>query len=96
MTEERFLVTGALGCVGAWTVRELVREGTPVVGFDLGSNDRRLTQILDPGDRELDVAAWGMMGANVFLGLRFAVWDDAEGEHIAEVMSRVWRQGFGA
>jgi UDP-glucuronate 4-epimerase len=52
MTEERFLVTGALGCVGAWTVRELVREGTPVVGFDLGSNDRRLTQILDPGDRE--------------------------------------------
>lgn len=45
-------------------------------------------------DRELDVAAWGMMGANVFLGLRFAVWDDAEGEHIAEVMSRVWRQGF--
>jgi len=47
-------------------------------------------------DRELDVAAWGMMGANVFLGLRFAVWDDAEGEHIAEAMSRVWRQGFGA
>jgi AcrR family transcriptional regulator len=46
-------------------------------------------------DRELDVAAWGMMGANVFLGLRFAVWDDADGEHIAEVMSRVWRQGFG-
>jgi AcrR family transcriptional regulator len=47
-------------------------------------------------DRELDVAAWGMMGANVFLGLRFAVWDDADGEQIAEVMSRVWRQGFGA
>jgi nucleoside-diphosphate-sugar epimerase len=52
MTEERFLVTGALGCVGAWTVRELVREGTPVVGFDLGRNDRRLAQILDPGERE--------------------------------------------
>ena len=24
---ERFLVTGALGCIGAWTVRALVREG---------------------------------------------------------------------
>jgi AcrR family transcriptional regulator len=47
-------------------------------------------------DRDLDVVAWGMMGANVFLGLRYAVWDDAEGEHIAEVMSRVWRQGFAA
>ena len=38
--------------------------------------------------------AWGMMGANVFLGLRFAVWDNANGERIADVMNRVWRQGF--
>jgi len=47
-------------------------------------------------DEELDVLAWGMMGANVFLGLRFAVWDDSESEHVAEVMSRVWRRGFAA
>ena len=47
MTDERFLVTGALGCIGAWTVRELVREGTPVVAFDLGSEPRRLAQIID-------------------------------------------------
>ena len=52
MSEERFLVTGALGCVGAWTVRELIREGTPVVGFDLGTNTRRLAQILEPGELE--------------------------------------------
>lgn len=45
-------------------------------------------------DHELDVLAWGMMGANVFLGLRFAVWDDAEEKSIAEIMSRVWRTGF--
>jgi UDP-glucuronate 4-epimerase len=50
VTDERFLVTGALGCVGAWTVRELVREGTPVVGFDLGTNTRRLAQVLDPDE----------------------------------------------
>ena len=24
--------------------------------------------------------AWAMMGANVFLGLRFAVWDEADGQ----------------
>lgn len=48
MTAERFLVTGALGCVGAWTVRELLREGTPVVGFDLSDNPRRLAQIVEP------------------------------------------------
>ena len=43
---ERFLITGALGCIGAWTVRALVREGTPVVAFDLGSDHRRLSQVM--------------------------------------------------
>jgi AcrR family transcriptional regulator len=47
-------------------------------------------------DKNLDVLAWGMMGANVFLGLRFAVWDDAEEKSVAEIMSRVWRTGFSA
>jgi len=48
----------------------------------------------DYSDGDLDVLAWGMMGANVFLGLRFAVWDDQEANQVAEVMSRVWRTGF--
>ena len=43
---ERFLVTGALGCIGAWTVRTLVRGGTPVVAFDLGTDPRRLRSIM--------------------------------------------------
>ena len=45
-------------------------------------------------DEDLNVLSWGMMGANVFLGLRFAVWDDADQQRIAEIMSRIWRQGF--
>ena len=45
---ERFLVTGALGCIGAWTVRTLVAEGRPVVAFDLGNDPRRLRQIMTP------------------------------------------------
>ena len=47
---ERFLVTGALGCIGAWTVRALVAEGSPVVAFDLGNDARRLRQIMSPED----------------------------------------------
>jgi UDP-glucuronate 4-epimerase len=43
--DERFLVTGALGCIGAWTVRTLAREGVPVVAFDLTTDTRRLRQI---------------------------------------------------
>jgi UDP-glucuronate 4-epimerase len=49
-SSERFLVTGALGCIGAWTVRELSREGVPVVGYDLGTNNRRLAQIMTPDE----------------------------------------------
>ena len=47
---ERFLVTGALGCIGAWTVRQLAREGVPVVAFDLGTDPRRLELIMTPDE----------------------------------------------
>jgi UDP-glucuronate 4-epimerase len=43
---DRYLVTGALGCIGAWTVRALVREGAHVTAFDLGRDLRRLRLIM--------------------------------------------------
>jgi AcrR family transcriptional regulator len=45
-------------------------------------------------DEQLETAAWGMMGANVFLGLRFCVWDNGNAARVAEAMSRIWRSGF--
>lgn len=47
MTRQResWLVTGALGCIGAWTVVTLIREGVSVVAFDLGDDDHRLRLI---------------------------------------------------
>jgi nucleoside-diphosphate-sugar epimerase len=50
MSDERWLVTGALGCIGAWTAVTLVREGTGVVAFDLSDDDRRLRLIADEGE----------------------------------------------
>jgi nucleoside-diphosphate-sugar epimerase len=44
---ERTLVTGALGCVGAWTVKALLEDGVEPVGYDLGDDDARLRLILD-------------------------------------------------
>jgi UDP-glucuronate 4-epimerase len=49
---ETFLVTGALGCIGAWTVRALVQDGAQVVALDVGRDDRRLRMIMTP--EELD------------------------------------------
>jgi UDP-glucuronate 4-epimerase len=48
---ERFLVTGALGCIGVWILRQLVREGVPVVGFDLGDDTHRLDLVLEPDEQ---------------------------------------------
>jgi UDP-glucuronate 4-epimerase len=49
---ERWLVTGALGCIGAWTVVTLARAGAAVVALDLGADDRRLRLIATPGELE--------------------------------------------
>jgi len=43
---ERTLVTGALGCVGAWTIKALLDLGEEPVGFDLGDDDARLRLVL--------------------------------------------------
>ncbi|MGI8715972.1 MAG: NAD-dependent epimerase/dehydratase family protein [Solirubrobacteraceae bacterium] len=47
MSDERWLITGALGCIGAWGCRQLVREGHDVVAFDLGDDRRRLSLVMD-------------------------------------------------
>src|SRR5262245_21104230 len=49
---ERFLVTGVLGCLGAWVARALVREGTEVVGFDIATDPRRLREIVSADELE--------------------------------------------
>ena len=46
---ERFLVTGALGCIGAWTVRQLVARGRRRWWASTSGRDpRRLAQIMSP------------------------------------------------
>jgi nucleoside-diphosphate-sugar epimerase len=43
-----YLVTGALGAIGAWTVRALLDRGEDVVTYDLGGSDHRLRLALQP------------------------------------------------
>lgn len=49
-----------------------------------------------PGDSPLasDVEAWAIMGMNVFLGLRFAVWGKEDPEEVARIANRMIRSGL--
>lgn len=44
---ERFLVTGSMGCIGAWVVRQLVSEGVEVVASDLSTDPVRPRLLMD-------------------------------------------------
>jgi UDP-glucuronate 4-epimerase len=61
MADERFLVTGGTGCIGAWVVRGLVREGAGVTVVSAHGSDARLRLILT--DEEL--ARVQVVGADV-------------------------------
>ena len=52
---ERVLVTGVLGCLGAWVARCVLDDGDAVVGYDLGDARHRLELVLgeDAGRIEL-------------------------------------------
>ena len=46
MSNDRYFVTGAMGCIGAWVVRTLVQEEMPVTVFDLSDNRHRLELVM--------------------------------------------------
>lgn len=44
----------------------------------------------------LEVLAWAIMGANVFLGLKFGVWDKANPDEVARITNGMLRDGLAA
>jgi len=48
----------------------------------------------DLSDQDLEIFAWASMGANVFLGLRYSVWDSADPKRVADVANRLLRKGL--
>ncbi|MCU0513451.1 MAG: NAD-dependent epimerase/dehydratase family protein [Anaerolineae bacterium] len=45
-SENRYLVTGAMGCLGAWTLYHLFHQGKYAVSFDLSADRARLNLLL--------------------------------------------------
>ena len=63
----------------------------------------RLSEAADRGELRKDesplaheVVAWALMGANVFLGLRFAVWGERDPDEVAAITNRLLRHGLAA
>jgi nucleoside-diphosphate-sugar epimerase len=46
MQSERFFITGGMGCLGAWVIRNLVKQGVHVTVFDLSQDKHRLELIM--------------------------------------------------
>ena len=53
MAEQHFFVTGAMGCIGAWVVRNLVQENSSVTVFDLSKDRHRLELIMTADELSL-------------------------------------------
>jgi UDP-glucuronate 4-epimerase len=73
MSDERWLITGALGCIGAWASRQLIREGHEVIAYDLGDDTRRWELV---------------MSAAELGGVRLVDGDITELDGLADVVSR--------
>lgn len=69
----RVLVTGAMGCLGAWTVKHLLEAGHAPIAFDLSTNRRRLEALMDP---------------ETLAGVTFEQGDLTDGQAVREVMER--------
>ncbi len=51
MDKRNILVTGAMGCLGAWVLTHLVRQGEQAVSFDISNNRQRLNMLLSPEEQ---------------------------------------------
>ncbi|NJN84803.1 MAG: SDR family NAD(P)-dependent oxidoreductase [Caldilineaceae bacterium] len=50
MSQEVFLVTGAMGCIGSWALRNLVQDGATAIGSDLATDPVRPRQVLSAAE----------------------------------------------
>lgn len=80
MSDVHFLVTGALGCVGAWVVRNLIKSGAAVTIYDLGTNFQRLQQIMT--EEEVATVQVAQGGDITNLDMLKRVFDDHRVTHV--------------
>ena len=53
-------------------------------------------EIRNDGELATEVQAWALMGMNVFLGLRFAVWRKEDPDTVAAAVNAMLRDGLAS
>lgn len=56
MTRPVFLITGSMGCIGAWVIRQLLDQDVEIIASDLDTTITR-PALLSPAD-QLDKVNW--------------------------------------
>lgn len=49
---DTYLITGGMGCIGAWTLYHLLESGKQVVNFDQSTDTHRLDWLMSPEEQE--------------------------------------------
>jgi nucleoside-diphosphate-sugar epimerase len=52
MSENTYLVTGSMGCIGAWALYHLVKQKQRVISFDISDNRSRVNLLLSAEDQK--------------------------------------------
>lgn len=55
-SKQRFLLTGAMGCLGAWVIRNLIDQGIEVIATDIDTTVTRPALLLN--SEEIDSVTW--------------------------------------
>lgn len=71
MSSETFMLTGSMGCIGAWALRNLVREGVRVVATDLATDPVRPRLLLS--EEELDQITFAKLDVTDLKAVKAAV-----------------------
>lgn len=81
------LVTGAHGCLGAWTVRDVAERGHDVIALDLHSGWGRMEHILEPALRDRVTAVQGDVTDAAQVDAVFDRWRPSHVVHLAGLLA---------
>ncbi|MCB9150671.1 MAG: NAD(P)-dependent oxidoreductase [Caldilineaceae bacterium] len=82
MANEKFMITGSMGCIGAWVLRNLINEGVQVVATDLATTPTRPGLLLS--DEELAQVTWASLDVTDLKAVRGTV-EQHEVTHIVHL-----------